>query len=106
MVSRDFSVVEAFAALAVEENGFVAEDAADEIVHCWFFEFAPILLAVAVETRRPFYLFSQEIADIYPLTLDSSYLYLLIRPLRRAFDREYIDISQFCTRMKSHSHRE
>jgi len=67
LVSGDFGIVETFAAVAVEEDGFIAKDAADEIVHCGFFEFAAVLLAVAGETCRSFDLFFQEITDIYTL---------------------------------------
>jgi hypothetical protein len=64
LVSRDFSVVETFTAVAVEEDGCVAEDIADEIVHCWFFEFASVLLAIAFETCRSFDLMFQKLTDI------------------------------------------
>ena len=64
LVSGDFSVVETFTAFAVEEDGLVAEDTADESVHCRFFEFASVLLAIAIETCRSFDLFFQKLTDI------------------------------------------
>jgi len=67
-VSGDFSVVKTFAAITVEEDGFVAKDTADEIIHGWFFEFASVLFAIAVEACRPFDLFLQKVTDIYSST--------------------------------------
>lgn len=68
LVSGDFGVVETFAAVAVEEDGFIAKDTADEVVHGRLFEFTSVLFAVALETCWSFDLFFQEITDIYTST--------------------------------------
>jgi hypothetical protein len=67
LVARDFCVIETFATVAVEEDGFIAKDVADEFIHCWFFEFTSVLFAIAVETCGTLNLFFQEVTDIYPL---------------------------------------
>lgn len=89
-VSWNFSVVETLTALAVEEDGFIAENTADEIVHCRLFEFTTVLLAIAVESRRTFNLLSQKIADVYNKQEFES-VYQSIRP-HRAYVQGYIDI--------------
>jgi len=65
LVSRDLSIIKTLTALAVEEDGFIAEDAAYELIHCWFFKFAAILLSVATKARWTFNFFCQEITNIW-----------------------------------------
>jgi len=50
LISWDFCIIETFAAVTVEEDGFIAKDTADEFVHFWFLEFAAVLVAIALES--------------------------------------------------------
>ena len=57
LISWDFGVVQTFAALTVQKDRLVPKDATNELIHRRFFEFASILLAIAIEARGTFNLF-------------------------------------------------
>jgi len=64
LISWDFCIIETFTAVTVEEDGFIAKDTADEFVHFWFFEFAAVLVAIALESCGSSNLVLEKVTDI------------------------------------------
>jgi len=64
LISWDFCVIETFAAITIEEDGFITKDIADKFVHFRFFEFAAVLMAIAVESCGSSNLVLEKVTDI------------------------------------------